>query len=146
VAWQCSAPGVSYSGFHAWLNHPQSLRALAEEELAPQMRSSFLASSRTYGARRVRHDVLAAGLRCGLHKIERLMRAQALRARPRRPGLPKDHGERRSRPVPPNILDRQFAATRQNQKWVADFTYVWTAGGWLYVAVVLELFSCRVVG
>ena len=49
-------------------------------------------------------------------------------------------------PLPPNILDRQFAATRQNQKWVADFTYVWTAGGWLYVAVVLELFSCRVVG
>ena len=114
--------------------------------MAPQVRSSFLASERTYGARRVWHDVLAAGFRCGLHKIERLMRAQALRARPRRRGLPKDRGERHTAPMPPNILDRQFTATRQNQKWVADFTYVWTAEGWLYVAVVIDLFSRRVVG
>jgi hypothetical protein len=90
--------------------------------------------------------VLAAGFRCGLHKIERLMRAQALRARPRRRGLPKDHGERHPGPMPSNILDRQFAAARQNQKWVADFNYVWTAEGWLYVAVVIDLFSRRVVG
>jgi len=122
VAWQCSALGVSRSGFHAWLNRPPSQHALAEEKMAPQVRSSFLASDRTYGARRVWHDVLAAGFRCGLHKIERLMRAQALRARPRRRGLPKDHGERHPGSMPPNILDRQFAATRRNQKWVADFT------------------------
>jgi putative transposase len=65
---------------------------------------------------------------------------------PRRRGLPKDPGERHPGPMPCNILDRQFAATRQNQKWVADFTYVWTAEGWLYVAVVIDLFSRRVVG
>ncbi|MDB5383477.1 MAG: putative family transposase, group, OrfB [Rhodospirillales bacterium] len=114
--------------------------------MAPQVRSSFLASDRTYGARRVWHDLLAAGFRCGLHKVERLMRAQALRARPRRRGLPKDHGERHAAPMPPNILDRQFAATRQNQKWVADLTDIWTAEGWLHVAVVIDLFSRRVVG
>ena len=114
--------------------------------MAPQVRSSVLESDRTYGARRVWHDVLAAGFRCGLHKIERLMRAQALRARPRRRGLPKDHGERHPGQMPSNILDRQFAATRQNQTWVADFTYVWTAEGRLYVAVVIDLFSRRVVG
>ena len=94
--------------------------------------------------------MLAAGLRCGLHKIERLMRAQALRARPRRRGLPKDHGERHPRSMPSNILDRQFAATVRGHpakpEMVADFTYVWTAEGWLYVAVVIDLFSRRVVG
>lgn len=89
---------------------------------------------------------MADGFRCGLHKIERLMRQQALRARPHRRGLPKDTGERRLAAVLPNILDRQFTATQPNQKWVADFTYIWTAEGWLYVAVVLDLFSRRVVG
>jgi hypothetical protein len=76
--------------------------------------------------------------------IERLMRENALRARPRRRGLPKDGGERPV--IMPNVLDRQFEADRPNQKWVADFTYLWTAEGWLYVAAVIDLFSRRVVG
>jgi putative transposase len=67
-----------------------------------------------------------------------------LRARPRRRGLPKDEGERSV--VSPNILDRKFEADRPNQKWIADFTYIWTAEGWLYVAAVIDLFSRRVVG
>ena len=72
------------------------------------------------------------------------MRQQALRARPRRRGLPKDAGERSV--IAANILDRQFAAESPNQKWVADFTYIWTVEGWLYVAAVIDLFSRRVVG
>ena len=72
------------------------------------------------------------------------MRQQALRARPRRRGLPKDTGERSV--IAANILDRQFAAESPNQKWVADFTYIWTVEGWLYVAAVIDLFSRRVVG
>jgi putative transposase len=74
------------------------------------------------------------------------MRVQALRARPRRRGLPIDRGERCSEAVAPNLLDRQFQSAAPNQKWVADFTYLWTAEGWLYVAVVLDLYSRRVVG
>ena len=74
------------------------------------------------------------------------MRLQALRARPRRRRLPKDEGDRRLRTSPPNLLDRQFTAERPNQKWIADFTYIWTAEGWLYVAAVIDLFSRRVVG
>jgi putative transposase len=105
------------------------------------VRSSFLNSDRTYGARRVWHDVLALGQRCGLHRIERLMREQALRARPRRRGLPQDRGERSA--IRDNVLDRQFQADAPNRKWVADFTYIWTAEGWLYVAVVLDLYSRR---
>lgn len=72
------------------------------------------------------------------------MREQALRARPRRRGLPKDRGARSA--VADNVLDRQFRADGPNQKWVADFTYIWTAEGWLYVAAVLDLYSRRIVG
>ena len=146
VRWMCEALGVSRSGFHAWLTRSPSKRARADEETGARVRTSFLASDRTYGARRVWRDVLAEGVACGLHKIERLMRAQALRARPRRRGLPKDEGERLLAALSPNLLDRQFAAERPNQKWIADFTYVWTAEGWLYVAAVVDLFSRRVVG
>ena len=145
VAWQCEALGVSRSGFHAWLNRPRSARALTDEAIMPTVRSSFVASARTYGARRVWRDVLADGVSCGLHKIERLMRGEALRARPRRRGLPRDEGERSVSPAS-NVLDRQFKAERPNQKWIADFTYIWTAEGWLYVAAVIDLFSRRVVG
>lgn len=76
--------------------------------------------------------------------IERLMREQALRARPRRRGRPKDHGERSA--IADNVLDCQFKVDAPNRKWVADFTYIWTAEGWLYVAVVLDLYSRRIVG
>jgi len=146
VAWLCAALDVSRSGFHAWLTRGPSARALVDEALMAKLRASFVASARTYGARRVWHDMLAEGLSCGLHKIERLMRSQALRARPRRRGLPKDEGARVAAAIAPNVLDRQFTAARPNQKWIADFTYVWTAEGWLYVAAVIDLFSRRVVG
>jgi len=82
--WLCGALGVSRGGFYAWLTRPRSARARSDEELAAKVRASFLASDRTYGARRVWHDMLEEGVACGLHRIERLMRFQALRARPRR--------------------------------------------------------------
>jgi putative transposase len=140
----CEALGVSRSGFYAWLVRPPSCRSQADEVLGAQVRQSFVGSDRTYGARRVWHDVLAQGQSCGLHRIERLMRLQGLRARPRRRSLPKDQGVRSA--IADNVLDRQFQAEAPDQKWVADFTYIWTAEGWLYAAVVLDLYSRRVVG
>lgn len=144
VAWMCGALGVSRSGFHAWLNRAPSQRARDDEMIGARVQTSHIASYRTYGARRVWHDLLAEGISCGLHRVERLMRQQGLRARPRRRGLPKDQGERSV--IAGNVLDRQFTADGPNQKWVADFTYIWTAEGWLYVAAVIDLFSRRVVG
>jgi putative transposase len=144
VSWLCKALEVSRSGFHAWLNRPTSIREIHDAKLVTAIETSFKASDRTYGARRVWRDVLEDGLACGLHRIERLMRINALRARPRRRGKPKDDGERSV--IADNILDRDFQADRPNQKWLADFTYIWTAEGWLYVAVVLDLFSRRAVG
>lgn len=144
VSWMCGALGVSRSGFHAWLTRAPSQRARDDEVIGARVRASHVGSYRTYGARRVWHDLLAEGISCGLHRVERLMQAQGLRARPRRRGLPKDQGERSV--IAGNVLDRQFTADRPNQKWVADFTYIWTAEGWLYVAAVIDLFSRRVVG
>lgn len=141
----CGALGVSRSGFYAWCTRPPSARARANARLDRAVRRSFEASDRTYGVRRVWHDVLAAGLEAGRHRVGRRMRLAGLRARPRR----------RRRPTTPagspgtaaaNVLNREFAAPGPNQKWVADFTYVWTAEGWLFVAVVLDLFSRRIVG
>jgi putative transposase len=146
AGWLCGALGVSRGGFYAWLTRPPSRQSRRNEELAGRVRTSFLHSDRTYGARRVWHDLLAEGVSCGLHRIERLMRLQGFRARPRRRRLPPDTGERSLAAVSSNVLDRQFEAERPNQKWIADFTYVWTAEGWLYVAAVIDLFSRRVVG
>ena len=146
VAWLCNALGVSRSGLHAWLNRSPSTRSRSDEATGERIRASFISSDRTYGARRVWRDLLAAGIDCGLHRVERLMRLQALRARPRRRRLPKDGGDRQITNVPSNLLARQFAAEQPNQKWIADFTYIWTAEGWLYVSAVIDLFSRRVVG
>lgn len=146
AGWVCEALGVSRGGFYAWLTRSPSTRARADEELMGKVRASFLASDRTYGARRVWHDLLADGVSCGRHRIERLMRHQALRARPRRRRVPPDTGTRSTNAVAPNVLARTFNAAAANRKWVADFTSIWTAEGWLYVAVVVDLFSRRVVG
>jgi putative transposase len=146
VAFLCEALGVSRSGFYAWLTRGPSARSRREEVLSAKIRTSFVDSDRTYGARRVWHDVLAAGIECGLHAIERLMRQDGLRARPRRRRLPTDQGDRPTAVLSANVLDRRFEAGAPNRKWVADFTYIWTAEGWLYVAAVIDLFSRRVVG
>jgi putative transposase len=142
----CEALGVSRSGFYGWLTRPPSQRAKRHEALICEIRKSFIESDRTYGARRVWRDVLEAGLDCGLHAVERLMKRNALRARPKRRRLPSDTGVRPAGELAANVLDRQFAAPQPNRKWVADFTYILTGEGWLYVAVVLDLFSRRIVG
>lgn len=146
VGLMCEALGVSRSGFYAWLTRPCSLRSKSDEELGAKVRASFLASDRTYGARRVWHDMIADGVLCGRQRIERLMRLQGLKARPRRRRLPSDNGERQTELIAPNVLDRSFEAPAPNRKWIADFTYIWTGEGWLYVAAVIDLFSRRVVG
>jgi putative transposase len=146
VAWLCEGLEVSRSGFHAWLKRSPSRKTKADEAFLSIVRQSFLASDRTYGARRVWRDVVDEGFACGLHRIERLMRQNAMKARPRRRTLPIDTGERTASAVAANLLDRQFEAGSPNAKWIADFTYIWTTEGWLYVAAVIDLFSRRVVG
>ena len=146
AGWLCEALGVSRAGCYAWRTRPPSARARADEQLLISVRTSFLTSDRTDGARRVWHDLLADGISCGRHRIERLMRQAALRARPRRRRGPSDTGGDSTNAVAPNVLNRTFDAASANRTWVADFTYLWTAEGWRYVAAVVDLFSRRVVG
>src|SRR5260370_18698347 len=127
AAWLCGALGVSRGGFYAWLTRPRTPRAKSDEELAAKMRASFLASDRTYGARRVWHDMLADGVSCGLHRIERLMRLQALRARPRRRRLPPDLGERQANAGAPNVLHPAFQAPTPHPKTTTTFHHISTA-------------------
>ena len=140
----CEGRGISRSGFYAWQQRPQSTRARTDAAILQTIRASFVLSDSTYGARRMIDEVRDAGHVCGRQRVARLMRGAALRARPRRRALPTDTGIRAI--IAPNVLDREFTATGPNQKWVADFTYIWTSEGWLYVAAVLDLFSRRVVG
>lgn len=142
----CTTLGVSRAGFYDWLRRPRSRRSVANCQLVVQIRSSFEASDRTYGSPRVWRDLLAWGHACGRHRVARLMHLEGLKARSKRRRLPFDSGQRPEHTLAPNLLDRQFVAAGPNQRWVADFTYIWTDEGWLYVAVVLDLFSRRVVG
>ena len=98
--------------FHAWLVRAPSTRLRSDEDYVGRIRASFVSSYRTYGARRVWTDLLAEGLSCGLHRVERLMRLHGLKARPRRRGLPRDEGQRSV--IAGNVLDRQFSADAPN--------------------------------
>ncbi len=142
----CRTLGVSRAGFYEWLGRPESDRAKANRELLVLIRDSFEQSDRTYGSPRVWRELIAWGYRCSENRVARLMLAAGLQARRKRRRLPEDLGMRPEHCIAPNLLDRQFEATAPNQRWVADFTYIWTDEGWLYVAVVLDLFSRRIVG
>ncbi len=140
----CRVLGVARAGYYAWLDNPFSDRAKEDERLLKLIRRSFLASHGIYGAPRVLLDLREHGETCSKHRVARIMRENGLRAL---------HGYRiRHVPVAktpsliPNLLQRQFTVSRPNEAWVTDITYVRTWQGWLYLAVVMDLFSRKVVG
>jgi len=142
----CQALGVSRGGFYEWMRRPEATRSRANRQLLVHIRTSFEQSDRTYGSRRVWRELRAWGHACGRHRVERLMSLEELKARAKRRRMPFDVGQRPENAIANNLLDRQFEAQAPNQRWVADFTYIWTDEGWLYAAVVLDLFSRRIVG
>lgn len=144
VRGMCRVLRVSASGFYEWMVRPESTRAQENRLITARIRESFEASDRTYGSPRVWRDLRDWNVSCSENRVARLMRSARLIARPKRRQPPFDTGERSI--IAPNVLDREFEATAPNQKWVADFTYIWTGEGWLYVAVVIDLFSRLVVG
>lgn len=140
----CRVLNVAPSGYYAWLKKPPSNRALEDARLVRLIRASFVASQGIYGAPRVFLDLREAGETCSKHRVARLMREQRSRAL---------HGYRTRRwsvgkpaILIPNLLQRRFTVTRPNRAWVTDITYVRTWQGWLYLAVVMDLFSRKVVG
>lgn len=141
----CRVLGVSASGFYDWFDRPQSPRQQANVRLLECIHNSFATSDRTYGSPRIVRALRHDGEVCSENRVARLMRMAGIKARHKRRRMPGQHLSV-VHSVAPNILDRQFEATAPNQKWAADFTYVWTSEGWLFVAVVLDLYSRRVVG
>jgi putative transposase len=140
----CGLLGVAPSGYYAWLQHPRSTRAMEDARLLRLIQASFAASQGIYGAPRVFLDLREAGETCSKHRVERLMRENGLRAlhgyRTRRWSVGKPSA------LIPNLLQRRFTVTRPNTAWATDITYLRTWQGWLYLAVVLDLFSRKVVG
>ena len=141
----CRVLDVSRSGYYAWLTRPLSGRAREDGILVGAIRAVHKRSHGTYGSPRVHQALVKLKYRCGRHRVARLMRQVGLhgvpRARKRRTTKPVA-----GRPVAPDRLQRDFTADRPNQKWVADITYIPTREGWLYLAVVMDLFSRRIVG
>jgi putative transposase len=140
----CRILGVAPSGYYEWLIKPISNRGIEDARLLRLIRASFSASQGVYGAPRVFLDLREAGETCSKHRVARLMRVNRLRAL---------HGYRTRRwsvgkpsVLIPNLLKRQFTVTRRNKAWVTDITYIRTWQGWLYLAVVLDLFSRKIVG
>jgi len=138
--------GVSEAGYHAWLRRPPSAHALADAALLERIRTVHAGSRETYGAPRVHAELRAGGERHGRKRIARLMREAGLVGASRRRGGPvTTRRDREARPAP-DLVDRDFAASGPNRLWVADITFIPTAGGFLYLAVVLDAWSRRVVG
>ncbi len=142
----CRVMEVSPSGFYEWLGRSPSCRQRENLRLSGRIRESFEASDRTYGSPRIWRDLHDWGEACSEKRVARLMQAAGLQARRKRRRSPTDTGVRPEHSIAANMLERQFQADAPNRKWVADFTYIWTAEGWLFVAAVLDLYSRRIVG
>jgi len=137
--------GVSRSGYYDWAGRAESAHAAADRLLSGEIRAAHEASRRRYGSPRIHAELRAHGRRVGRKRVARLMRENHLSAcRKRRRQRTTDSAH--DFPVAANLLGRKFVAAAPNRVWLADLTYIWTAEGWLYLAVVLDLFSRRVVG
>ena len=141
----CDVLGVSQSGYFAWRGRPACWRRRGDMVLLAHVRSAFALSNGTYGSPRMTRELRDDGLKVGRRRTARLMRENGLRARQTR-RFKCTTDSHHAWPVAPNIIDQDFAAERPNEKWGADISYVWTREGWLYLAVVIDLFARRVVG
>lgn len=141
----CKVLQVHPSGYYAWRSDPVSARSRADQRMLGLIKQSWLESGTVYGYRKVAADLQELGESCGKHRVARLMRLEGLRSRT---GYGRRPGTRSGRPsdVSPNHLQRQFNVLEPNKVWVTDITYIRTHEGWLYLAVVMDLFSRLVIG
>jgi transposase InsO family protein len=142
----CRVLGVGRSGYYAWQRRSPNSRAQANQALVELIRAEHQASRKTYGSPRIQMALQRKGVACGRHRVARLMHQHGIYVQRRRKAHPVTT-QRQPGVVPaPNRLNQDFSAPAPNRKWVSDFTYIETGEGWLYLAVVLDLFSRRVIG
>ena len=145
IVFMCRMLLVSRAGYYAWRSRGESARRLAKRKLATNVQVIFDQSRGCYGSPRVHEQTRKLGLTAGHNQVARAMRKMGIQARAlRRFVRTTDSGH--EHPTSPNLLQRDFTATAPNQKWASDITYIPTAQGWLYLAVVVDLFSRRIVG
>ncbi len=145
IATMCRVLGVSPSGYYAWRKRPLSLRARVDVKLSAEIQAIHHESRGTYGVPRIHADLADRGIRIGRKRVARLMRAAGLHGVSRRRPRHTTMRDETARPAP-DLVERQFTAAGPNQLWVADITYIPTWAGFLYLAVVLDAWSRRVVG
>ena len=141
----CDLLGVSASGYYAWSRRPRSKRARSDEELLVLIRAVHERSRGTYGAPRIHAELVASGTRVGHNRLARLMRAAGLQGASRRRWALTTVRDSKARPAP-DLVERNFVAEGRDRLWVADITYIPTWAGFLYLAVVVDAWSRRVVG
>ena len=145
VRLMCRALQVSSAGYYAWGQRPESHRAQRNRALIERIRVLHAQSRRTYGSPRLTRDLRDTGHTCSENRVARLMREHAIRAKTvKKWRATTDSGHKL--PVAANTLDRQFVVTAPNRVWAGDISYLWTDEGWLYLAVVLDLYSRAVIG
>lgn len=141
----CKILKVSSSGYYAWKHRPPSNRQREDMVLLANIRSMFACSNQTYGSPRMHAELKDAGFNVGRHRVARLMRENGLK------GFQKRHfksttNSNHAKYVAPNLLDQDFECEAPNQKWGVDISYIWTREGWLYLAIVVDFFSRKIVG
>jgi putative transposase len=146
---QCRVLGVSVSGYHQHLARLREIaqrRHLSDEALLVHIRAAYAENHGAYGWPRIWRQLRAQGIRVGKHRVQRLMQAHGIRARGKRRFRVVTTDSRHDLPIAPNLLDRNFTVVTPNTAWSGDITYIATDEGWLYLAVVIDLFSRQVVG
>lgn len=142
----CRTLGVSRSGYYAWLDRPAPARETRREELVKKIREAHAVGRGLYGSPRVHAELREAGVAVCENTVAKYMREEAIRARTHRRFRVRTTDADHDHPVADNVLDRDFAAARPDERWATDITYVPTAEGWLYLAAVIDLCSRRIVG
>ena len=141
----CAALELSRSGYYAWKTRAPSTRGKSDEKLAVEIAATHAKSKKRYGSPRVHRALRKKGIRVGQKRVARLMREKGIVARQKR-RFRRTTDSNHPNPIAPNVVARDFAPAAPNALWAGDVTYVATAEGWAYLAVLLDLYSCRVVG
>ena len=141
----CRMLDVSPSGYYAWRNRPPSTREMANQKLIKKIEAVFKESKETYGSPRVHRELARQGMGYSKNRIARLMRLRGLKSKRTR-RYRTTTKRNRAHPVAPNLLQRNFDTLRQDEKWLADITYIPTQEGWLYLATIMDLYGRRIVG
>jgi transposase InsO family protein len=142
----CDILDVSRSGYYAWRDRPISVRAKRQREVIERIHRAYDDSHGTYGSPRITVELKAAGTAVCQNTVAKYMRLAEVRVTPRRRFVPRTTDSDHPYPTAPNVLARDFSADKPDLKWAGDITYIWTDEGWLYLSVVIDLCSRRVIG